>query len=220
MRFAFTLTARTALLLHARNIDGEESIANLREKENASGVKTPKGDDRHPSWKYQTYWYLDDEAFLAFPADNIMASLREGGTQIIMRGQKTFKEITQSGIVCGSENFRILVNGKGINAAPLLKIKDLKYSEHAATAKELGFSLFAKYAQVNGKQHLRVRPRFDDWQIKGEVEVRDKILYDNDGENLRRIFDAAGRRGIGDWRPSCKKPGLYGQFEADIEKID
>lgn len=53
-----------------------------------------------------------------------------------------------------------------------------------------------------------VRPRFDRWELKVELEIDQK---ETSIERMRELVEKAGRRaGLGDFRPGRK--GIYGQF--------
>lgn len=55
-----------------------------------------------------------------------------------------------------------------------------------------------------------VRPRFDKWSFKVEIEMDEKRIAE---ETLKVLFEEAGRIGLGAWRPSSPKPGPFGQFQ-------
>lgn len=216
MQIEFTLTGITPLLMHARDLDAEDEIKEEVKAESLAGIKTPKGDDRFPSWKWQTYVYTNDDGYFTFPPENIQASLREGGTKIIMQKQTTYKEATQS-CICVLDKSLLLVNDKPINIAPFAKLDKELFAVHAAEARKHGFQLYAKHARVNGRHHVRVRPRFDTWKVKGELTLTDPEYFGVD--ILKQIFDVSGKRGIGDWRPSSGKPGPYGQYKVSLKEI-
>ena len=79
----------------------------------------------------------------------------------------------------------------------------------------MGFRLFVKRAKIGTSKHVRVRPRFDSWQIQGTINV---LSPDISWEVLNTLFELAGRVGICDWRPGCKTPGPYGMFAAKLKK--
>lgn len=130
---------------------------------------------------------------------------------------KTFKSQTQSGMMSVEPFWKLLVGGNPIAWADLEPLKDeLKFAEHKAAVRSLGFELLVKRAAVGTSKHIRVRPEFAaGWQAVGSVTVWDEQITDH---VLRDIFEYAGQyRGIGDWRPGApKKPGPYGTFEANI----
>ena len=65
-----------------------------------------------------------------------------------------------------------------------------------------------------GRQsHIRVRPRFDRWEITGELNIFAKEITD---PILTEMLAMAGRVGLCDWRPGCKTPGPFGMFEAKL----
>jgi hypothetical protein len=99
--------------------------------------------------------------------------------------------------------------------APLRDVVD--FAEHEAKARELGFELFVKRAGVNGKKHVRVRPRFDRWSAAGSVTVLDERI---DKATLQTILTQGGAYvGLGDWRPGSPTPGSWGRFTAQVQAI-
>src|SRR5690606_16037654 len=168
---------------------------------------------RSPAWTWMTYVYSDGEN-VAMPSANIMVALRTAGTQLILKGNKTFKELTQSGLLIVDEFCDFRCGGKQIPAGALDKFRDKSFSDHLEAAKKLGFTLYAKRARVGSAKHIRVRPRFDDWSVSGEIHVLSDDISD---DILVDIFDRAGRCGLGDWRPACKTPGPFGMFTAEVK---
>ena len=112
MRFRFTLTGQTPLLLHADDVEKADQLQEWR-KDSENRDISVKGDDRSPPWTWHTYCYHDGK-HLTVPSDNLMVSLREGAKEIILKGQKTFKSLSQSGLLLHDLQMPILVSGKPI----------------------------------------------------------------------------------------------------------
>jgi len=216
MKVAFELVGETPLLMHWDNIEGSDMLSEWRKaKENKNFSKA--GDDRTPPWTWHTYCYNDGEK-VAIPQDVLRGALLYGGTQIIVKGKKTFKELSQRGLLlCGEFLEFSFSDGKQLTILQLDKIKDKPFASQCEWCRENGFRLFVKRASIGSAKHVRVRPRFDKWIVRGVVEVlADEITLDI----LKEIFEGAGKAGLGDWRPnSPKRPGPYGQFVAKLKKV-
>jgi len=215
-RASFELVGSMPLLMHWDNIEGGDQLKEWRQDPKNKNQSVP-GDDRSPAWTWTTYLYTDGE-FVTMPSDNIMGALMYGGSQLILKKQKTFKELSQSAIFIASEHCRFESGGKQLPIAKIIGMKDQPFSKQAATCQDsLGFRLFCKRAKIGQAKHVRVRPRFDNWRVSGELEVTSSDLT---FEVLEQIFTFAGRAGLGDWRPnSPKRPGPYGMFNAKLKKI-
>lgn len=214
MKFDFTLTGRTSLLMHQDSVELADTLDAWR-KDSANRSMSKAGDDRSPGWTWQTYCYANDakERCLAMPAENIMACLRKAGAQMILKKQKTFKEATQSGLLLDSEFCTFLVDGKEIPVSALDKIKDKPFAEQSEAVKKLGFTLFVKRAVIGKSKHVRVRPKFPNWQVKGTVHV---LVPEITKDILQKLLELSGSVGLGDWRPGGKTPGSYGMFDAKV----
>lgn len=216
-KFRFTLTGLMPLIMHADNIEGSDDLKKWR-KDPAHKPISVAGDDRSPAWTWHTYCYHDGE-YIAMPSENVMVALRKAAGLILVpdaKNGKTFKELSQSGIVIMSEACEFRSNGKQIKWADIVGMRDLQFSEQSAACKKLGFELFVKRARVGSSKHVRVRPRFSQWSVSGEVMVlKDEITDDV----FKTMFDFAGKGGLGDWRPSGKTPGPYGQADVVVEKM-
>lgn len=201
------------MLMHADDILGSDELRAWRDDPANKNVSVP-GDDRSPSWTWQTYLYRDNEnGVVTIPSENLMVCLRSAGTQLTLKGQKTYKEVTQSGIVPESEFFRFESRGKQIELAAIDAMRDATFSKQCEAAKALGFVLFAKRAKIGKAKHVRVRARFDSWSLSGALATRDAALTQ---AVLDKLFELAGRIGLCDWRPGCGKPGIYGMFNGEI----
>lgn len=222
MQLAFELTGTMPLIMHADDIDAADALKawrNAPENKNFS----VGGDDRSPPWTWMTYLYSDGE-HVTMPAANVMVALRTAGAQIIMKKQKTYKEISQSGMVITSEFCTLLSNGKQVPIAPFnwpseaAKIGDNPgpFDEQIELGKKHDIRLYTKRAKIGQSKHIRVRPRFESWAVKGEIEVfAPELTF----EIVERLFGFAGRGGLGDWRPACKTPGPYGMFTAKLNEL-
>lgn len=213
-KYEFTLTGISALLMHADDVEASDHLKLWRQASENKNITVP-GDDRSPAWTWQTYCYSDGE-HLTIPAENFMVALRSAGAQIILKRQKTFKELTQSGIIPQSEFLTFTVNGKQIPMAAIADMRDEDFVTQANACREMGFRLFVKRAKVNQSKHVRVRPRFDTWEARGQMLVAAPELTP---EVMQRLFELVGNIGLGDWRPGCKTPGCFGRFEAKVKKI-
>jgi hypothetical protein len=194
----------------------EEWVANPRNKKFSK-----PGDDRTPPWRWVGCLNYDDveKGIVTIPSEYIMVSLMGGGTEVSTgkRG-KSFKSQSQSGLICKDFHWPLLNNGKTIKMADVNKLlwtdNSGTFVEQKEAVEKLGFPLFVRRAAINGKKHIRVRPRFDNWGTQGEIIITDEQITI---AVLQQIFDAAGRKGIGDWRPSApKKPGSFGMYTAVV----
>lgn len=207
----FTLTGRMPLLMHADDVESADLLESWR-KDPSNKNSSRAGDDRSPSWTWQTYCYSDG-THLAMPAENVMVALRQAGTQMILKKQKTFKEITQSGLLIATEYCEFFSNGKQVPVSAVDGLREKTFSEQRAGAKKLGFDLFIKRARVGTSKHIRVRPRFDKWEVRGMMHIlKPELTF----EVVQQLFDLAGSVGICDWRPGCKTPGPYGMFSSKV----
>lgn len=216
MRYEFELSGVSSLLVHADNVLAADDLGRWR-KDPANKSVSVAGDDRSPAWTWMTYLYSDGE-HLCMPADAIMVSLRFAGAKMTMKKQESFKAATQSGIVIDQEHLPILAAGKPVAASAIAKLKQLAFDEQAAAVEKLGFRLDIRRAVVGTSKHVRVRPRFDSWALRGTLEVNEPAITP---EVLAQLFEIAGSRsGIGDWRPSAKKSGPFGRFATKLKRVD
>lgn len=208
------LTGMTPLLMHADNIEECDRLTAWR-KDSANKRNSTPGDDRSPAWTWQTYLYHDG-THLAMPAENFAACVRTAAAKISMKGQKSYKEISQSGMFVSKPSPQFLAfysNGKQIKLADILKIDAPDFTDHWAATRKLGFDLLAKRAKVGQAKHIRVRPLFNEWTVEGEIDIIDEAITKR---VLGEILQLAGQAGLGDWRPGCKTPGSFGMFRAEI----
>lgn len=214
-KVAFELVGTMPLLMHWDNIEGGDILKEWRQDPKNKNQSVP-GDDRTPAWSWHSYVYNDGE-FVTIPQDNLMAALMTGGAQVILKRQKTHKEMSQSAILIATEHLRFEYgDGQRLPLSKLDAMKELSFAKQAEACQKLGFRLFCKRAKVNQAKHVRVRPRFDKWRVTGELSViNDDLTFDK----LELIFQYAGLAGLCDWRPSSpKRPGPYGMFLASLKK--
>lgn len=213
-----TLTGETDILMHADNIEWADQMEEWKNRpENKKLSKA--GDDRTPPWRWLGCLNYDDpkNGFVSVPSENIMRSIMEGAANVPTgKGQKTFKSQSQSGLLCRSFSWPLLVEGQTVSMKELWELRELKtFKEHQAAAEKLGFSLFVKRAKIGNSKHIRVRPRFANWSTTGEIAITDEAISK---DVLRSILQQAGQyKGIFDWRPGAKTPGPFGMFKATVE---
>ena len=211
---AFTLTGEMPLLMHRDYIEGADRLAEWRgDPQNKN--HSSKGDDRSPPWTWHSYLYHDGR-HVTIPTDNLMSALLVGAVNVILRKQKTYKEMSQSAILIESEHLRFEYgpDRRQLDLAAINDLQDLPFSEQAAACRRLGFSLFCKRVRIGQAKHIRVRPKFDQWHASGRLSVHHADLP---FDRLQLIFHHAGRAGLCDWRPSSpKRPGPYGMFSAQL----
>lgn len=212
-----TITGKSALLMHADNIQWADDMEAWR-KNPANKSKSKAGDDRTPPWRWIGCLNYDDPktGVVTIPAEYIMRAIMGGAAEMPTgKGQKTFKAQSQSGIVCVNEHFPLLIRGKVIKMADVQKCMAMKtFKEQIDAAQELGFSLFVKRAPIGKTKHVRVRPRFDNWSIVGDLLIADEAITKN---ILLQILKIAGStKGIGDWRPGARTPGPFGIFDVEV----
>jgi len=208
----FALTGVMPLIQHQDDVEASDLLSEWRKDPANKGVSVA-GDDRSPAWTWQTYLYSDGH-HVTIPAANLMVALRQAGALKILKKQKTYKEITQSGLLIPTEYLEFRCGGKQIAIKDVLAVRAKPFTAHTSAVQKLGFKLFIKRARVGQSKHVRVRPRFDDWSISGRIHI---LAQEITFEVLTQLFDLAGRIGLCDWRPGCKTPGPYGMFEAKLQ---
>lgn len=222
-RYEIELTGRTPLIMHRDNITFSEKVR-AWQKEPQNKQVSVAGDDRSPAWTWLGYVYNDGRHF-TMSSDNIATTIREGGAKVPTgktRGDKSYKKLSQSGIVIDSPELEFLVNGKQIDIAPFNELLgNNDFMDHIEAAEDAGFELMVKRAKVGMAKHVRVRPLFRNWVVRGSITVLDEELFGLKQPILQDIFNQAGTFcGLGDWRPgSPKSPGFYGKFEAKLTRI-
>jgi hypothetical protein len=217
MKVRFELRGKTALLQHQDDVLASDRLDAWRKDSTNRGV-SKAGDDRSPAWTWQTYLYHDGK-HVSIPSQNLMVTLRAAGAQMLLKKQKTFKELTQSGMGIFSEDleFRCGEANEQVPIAPIIKLMDLPFDKQANAVRDMGFRLFVKRARVGQSKHIRVRPRFDLWTASGVVvTTKQELTF----ENVAKLFELAGSVGLCDWRPGCKTPGPYGMFSAELDLME
>jgi len=190
-------------------------------KNNADNKKKSKaGDDRSPAFRWIGSLYHDGE-IVTIPTGNIMRALMEGGAMVPVPGSKngkTFKAQSQSGIMPRSPNWALTVKGSTVPFSEIWKLsEEPEFAKHSAAVKPMGFELFVKRARIGSSKHVRVRPKFDHWEVSGELAVSDDQIT---SQILADILRVAGTyKGLGDWRPGSKTPGTFGMFEAEAREV-
>lgn len=218
MRFEFTVTGKSPLLMHYDDVEWADTTNEwLLNPENTKKKGESSGDDRRPAWKWIGYCYHDGKN-LAIPGANLTACFKKAGARVPLGRQKTFKELAVSAIFIESEFLRFTTNGKTIPVAPIRDlVKVSEFRLHIQAVEKMGFRLFVKRAPVGQSKHVRVRARFDDWELSGTLEV---LAHEITPDVLDSIFSQAGRVGLGDWRPgSPKSPGPFGMFTHTLKPI-
>lgn len=216
-RYRFELVGISPLIMHWDNIDWVDQIEAKRTAIKEKDKKAFKaGDDRCPPETWKGYVYNDGNV-VVLPTDNLRSSLLKAAARITLSGKTTYKSLSQSAVLFDGVDVPLLVNGKTIPWATVEKIKG-EYREHVAAVQKLGFELFAKRAAVGQSKHIRVRPRFKDWAIAGELTVVDEQVTTS---VLERMFTIMGLNiGLCDWRPAApKSPGPYGRSTATIVSV-
>lgn len=217
-RYRIEITGTQPLLMHADNIDWADEMEAWKNDKN--NKKTSRaGDDRSPAWRWIGNLYHDGEVVI-MPVENIMRCMMEGGAMVLVpggRAGKTFKAQTQSGIMPTSAGWPLLLNGKPVQFAAIKAMIGKKdFAEQKAAAIASGFELYLKRAKIGASKHVRVRPRFERWSLKGELVVADEQITT---DVLTDVLESAGAyKGLGDWRPGSKTPGMFGMFEAKIKE--
>jgi len=216
-QFSFECKGLSPLLMHWDNIEWADAISLRRSAIKADAKKDfSAGDDRCPpdTWKGCTY---TDKRNIVLPTDNLRSCLMRAGAQIELKGKKTYKDLTQAAILFDDEFATFLVAGKEIDWKKCEAIAGT-FAQQCEGARALGFRLFVKRAAIGQTKHIRVRPRFDEWAMKGTFTVLDDQVTD---EVLEKLWSIAGLyRGIGDWRPSARQsPGPFGRFSTKLSRV-
>lgn len=208
-KFSVAIENMTPMLMHHNNLMARDAIA-------ARGRQGGKaGDDRYPAdiWKASLYV---DEKNICIPTENFLAALMKAGMGVNIGRMKSLKAASQD-IFFSDINIPIYVNNALISRESIDSISGT-FSEHCEAVKKFGFSLYIKPVVVQGKSHVRVRPRFDHWTAKTTFETDNEDLLSGEGR-MELLWRGAGKAGVGDWRPNSKKPGMYGMFKATVNRL-
>jgi hypothetical protein len=217
-RYEVKLEGVQPLLMHHDNIEAADQLKAWQTNPANKKLSAP-GDDRAPAFSWLGSLYHDGE-HITMPELNIMRCIMEGGAQVPVPGGKngkTFKSQSQSGIQCEEEHWILHVKNKPIDVKPFVVglASNLDFQKHIAMAHANGFTLFTKRAKIGNSKHIRVRPKFTNWSLKGVLMVIDDQITEG---ILGSILEYAGRyKGLGDWRPSSPTPGRFGTF--DVQSI-
>lgn len=223
-KYRITLTGGSPLLMHHDNIEWADTMK-VWGKDPANKKDSIAGDDRSPAFRWIGALYVGTppdtkEVQVVMPSDNLMTMLREGGKQC-PTGKKggSFKARTQSGILIESLCWAFEVNGERIPYAPIKAAMSKKnFEDHEKLVAELGFKLLVKRAQVGTAKHVRVRPMFKDWVVRGELLVVDDMITKDVLVNI--LTFAGAYSGLCDWRPGApRSPGQFGRFTPEIEEL-
>lgn len=214
--YGFVLEGKTALLMHRDDVMAADAVAAWRRNPTNKRASVA-GDDRSPAWSWISYLYHDPESgMIALDQQNIMTAIRSAATNVSLpKGRGSFKAISQYGLMIDQEYCEFLVKGKHVAMADVVALKDLPFADQFEAVKKLGFELSVKRARVGQAKHVRVRPMFRDWVVKGSLTVSEDALT---ATVIGQIFEICGRQtGLGDWRPSSKEsPGQHGTFRAVV----
>lgn len=217
-RYQVELRGVTPLLMHHDDVAWADQMqAWLKEGQNKKNSRA--GDDRYPAHRWMGCLYRDAaRGVVAIPQDMVMAVLREGGKGVATgQGRATYSRATQSGAMPEGEYWDF--EGP-MGQVPTAEIEALQkhgeFAKHAEAVRHYGFTLYMKRARVGQGKHVRIRPRFDQWLVRGVLVVHDSTLTQ---AVLQRVLDHAGKYvGMGDWRPGGKTPGPFGTFTAKVSK--
>lgn len=210
------LESKMPIILHHDDINWSDQME-LWKNDPSNRAKSKAGDDRTPVYRWLGCLYYDDpeKGVVTIPSENVMRCLMDGGARVPTgKGRGTFKSQTQSGMISESFHWSFFNNGKPVPMAAIQKMAKLPtFKEHCDAAKDLGFELFMKRVKIGKNKHIRVRPMFHHWSLRGELMIHDDQITDR---VLTDMFEIAGRLiGLGDWRPSApERPGPFGTFTA------
>lgn len=216
MKAEFTLTGITPLFMHCDSVEWADAMKAWQSDPKNAG-NSVKGDDRSPSWKWLGGLWHDDEK-IAVPSAAVQKALAQAGAMTPTgKGRKTFKSQSQSSLIPTQPYFEFEGSKGPISIAELWKLKDEPdFEAHKEAVKEHGFTLDVRRAKVQQSKHIRVRPFFPQWTVRGAFEITDTEI----APHLETIMGVAGERvGIGNWRPSNPSPGPYGMFTTELEII-
>lgn len=218
MLVEYVLTGKSPLLMHNDDVEQTDKVDAWRkhpDNQVKKGSGPGKGDDRRPPWTWKTYLYAGTK-HVVMPTDVIMAALRDAGAKMPL-GRGSHKALTQTALVPKEVDAEFLVGGKPVTVAAVEAITG-EFNAQYEAVKGLGFRLHVKRAGVGQAKHVRVRPCFDKWSVRGRLDV----LAEAFGlRELTTLFNLAGEvQGLCDWRPGTKgKPGPYGRFEATVKIV-
>jgi hypothetical protein len=218
-----TLSSTTELLMDRDNISfAEEVVRWTKDPDNAEAQRA--GDDRAPAWGWLGKLHYGLDGFVGIPENMLGPCIRGAGAMIphpTLRGGKTLKEASQSGIQFAQTSYPLFVptldGWTPIAYEPLYaQLKEEEdFSQHEAVVKTLGFTLDVRRAKPQyNRTHIRVRPMLRSWRCVCGLAISDDVLSD---DLVVKLFTLAGtHKGIGNWRPSVGKAGSYGMFGVEV----
>lgn len=212
MEVKFVLKGVTPCLMHADDVMAADALTEWRKDPKNKNLSV-KGDDRSPPWTWTTYLYSDG-THVTVPSDNLLVCLRVAGAGINLKGNKSFKSLTQSGLLIREEYLRFTNSGKQLPLEKIAALADKDFKTQYDAVQKLGFRLDVRRARVGDQKHIRVRPRFDKWELSGTLKV---LSPEWTAPKLKQLFELAESVGMLDWRPgSPKSPGKWGMFTAQL----
>lgn len=228
------ITGRQYLLMHAYDYEWAAEMTKWA-KDPDNKALSKAGDDRTPPHRWLGYLYragtLDDsKTCVAMPNANIYKALLHIASDFKPpngKGQKTMKGAIAAQLIFPELHWKFLVGEKPVDTATLWEIATASMSpddfdDQIPKIAEAfpGMTLDVRPVAVQQSTHIRVRPRFDGWSVRGEVQVEDGPTPIS-RELLQAMFTRAGQMsGLGDWRPSAKKsPGMYGRFDVTVRPV-
>jgi hypothetical protein len=219
-QYEITLTGLTPLLMHNDNLNFSEKLAEWR-RAPENKANSAAGDDRTPAWTWIGYLYHDGK-HVGVNSDNLMTMLREGGAKVKTgNGKETYKKQTQSGVMLDQQQFDLYIGGRRIEIDKIKPlIGTLDFHQHIELAESLGFELLVKRAKIGRAKHVRVRPMFREWVLRGSLTVLDSELSGLTLRTLEIVLNQAGAIcGLCDWRPSSPASGTFGKFRPEIVAV-
>jgi hypothetical protein len=219
MEYAFVLKGTTPLLMHNDDVEAADELKKWRNDSRNKSISVP-GDDRSPPWTWITYLHHDG-VHLAMPQEAIMGALRHAGAKVnLEKGKGTFKSLTQSGLVVGSNFCRLTVNGRQIAVEDILKLRDKPFPEQKKGVTKLNpdLELLVKRARIGQTKNVRVRLMFNVWEVESTIIVQEPAITPS---ILQTIFELSGRiSGLLDWRPNSKfSPGPHGMYMVELKPV-
>lgn len=217
--FQFVLTGQTPLIMHADNVEASDRLRAWR-KNPANKALSVAGDDRSPPWTWTTYLYIS-QGEIVMPQENIMAAISNAGSEVRSTGRKSFKALSQSGLVITTDFCPFKTRGKAVDVAwikSLVGDRDATFEDHKKAVLDHDFELLVKRVNMGMSKNVRVRPIFHEWEVRGEIQAIDPQVTP---EIIQQLFALAGTRaGLGDWRPGTpRRPGPYGTFSTKLSRV-
>lgn len=156
-QYGFRLEGASPLIMHWDNIEWADAMSAERTRiKSDDKANFSAGDDRCPAHTWKGYCYNDGQR-IVLPTDNLRSCLLKAGGRIELKGKKTYKELTQCGLLLDEEFLPVRSGGKEINWNSVLQVAG-SFAEHADAVKALGFRLSVKRAAI-GKPEASPRMR-------------------------------------------------------------